>query len=97
MTSGSHGKPYDNWAFPGAASEMEGVRAWHCIDQYVITGVYMRLTGTLAWVRKLTPKRISDENASSGPDSDSSEDAEDGRIRKIWAGDGVAGLPVPMN
>ena len=97
MTSGSHGKPYDNWALPGAASEMEGVRAWRRFDQHVITGVYTRLTDTLAWVRKLAAKRISDEHASSGSDSNSSEGAEDDRIRKIWAGDDVVGLPVPMN
>jgi hypothetical protein len=24
MTRGSHGKSYENWALPGAASEMEG-------------------------------------------------------------------------
>jgi OTT_1508-like deaminase len=96
MTSGSHGKPYDNWALPGAASEMEGVRAWRRFDRYVITGVYTRLTDTLTWVRKLTPKRISDEHASSDSDSDSSEGAGDDRIRKIWAGD-VVGLPIPMN
>ena len=97
MTSGSQGKPYDNWALPGAASEMEGVRAWHRFDQYVVKSVYTRLTDTLAWVRKLIPKRISDKHASCGSDSDSSEGAGDDRIRKIWAGDDVVGLPVPMN
>ncbi|KAF8809957.1 hypothetical protein BYT27DRAFT_7093155, partial [Phlegmacium glaucopus] len=76
MTSGSHGKPYDNWALPGAASEMEGVRAWR-LDEYVITSVY-KLPDTLAWLRMLTSKRIS-----SGSDSDSSEDAVEDRIRKI--------------
>ncbi|KIM72906.1 hypothetical protein PILCRDRAFT_15712 [Piloderma croceum F 1598] len=97
MTSGSHGKPYDNWALPGAAGEMKGVRAWRRFDEHVIMGVYTRLTDTLAWVRKLAAKRISDEHASSGSDSDGSEGAEDDRIGKIWAGDHVAGLPVPMN
>jgi hypothetical protein len=97
MTSGSQGKPYDNWALPGAASEMEGVRAWHRFDQYVVKSVYTRLTDTLAWVRKLILKWISDKHASCGSDSDSSEGAGDDRIRKIWAGDDVVGLPVPMN
>jgi len=97
MTSGSHGKPYDNWALPGAAGEMKGVRAWRRFDEHVIMDVYTRLTDTLAWVRKLTAKRISYEDVSSGSDSDGSEGAEDDRIDKIWAGDHVAGLPVPMN
>jgi hypothetical protein len=97
MTSGSHGKPYDNWALPGGAGEMKGVSAWRRFDQHVIMGIYTRLTDTLAWVRKLAAKRISDEHASSGSDSDGSEGAEDDRIGKIWAGDHVPGLPVPMN
>jgi hypothetical protein len=85
MTSGSHSRPYDNWALPCAAGEVEGVGPWRRFDEHVVMGVYT--------VRKLAMKRIS---ASSGSDSDGSEGTEDYRIGKIWAGDDVAGLPVPM-
>jgi len=40
MTSSSHGKPYNNWALPGTAGKMKGVRAWHRFDEHVIMGVY---------------------------------------------------------
>lgn len=86
MTSGSHGKPYDNWALPGAASEMEGITAWHRFDRHVITGVHTWLTDSLAWVGKLAAKQISDEYASSGSDSDSGEGARGGLVAKILAG-----------
>jgi len=98
MTSGSHGKPYDNWALPGAAGEMEGVRAWRRFDTHVINGVNTRLIDTLAWVKEIDVKRISDERASSGSDSDASDAKGDlrARMRKFWAGDG-ADLPIPIH
>jgi hypothetical protein len=46
-------------------------------------GINTRLTDTLAWVRKLATKKISDEDASSGADSEGSEGTEDDRHRKI--------------
>jgi hypothetical protein len=83
MTSVSHGKLYDNWALPGGAGEMEGVKVWHLFDEHVIGSVFMWLENNLAWVRKVTAQRISDEHASSGSDTDDSEGAENDRLVKF--------------
>jgi hypothetical protein len=69
-TSGSHGKPYANWALPGAACsyavEDDGKSA---VDKAVLDGVSIRFKDTLDW---LFPgqKRISDDHVSSGESSD---------------------------
>ena len=51
MTSGSHGKPYVNWALPGAACpyaiEADG-RSF--IDKAVLKAGCIRLVDTLAWL-----------------------------------------------
>lgn len=69
MTSGSHGKPYANWALLGAASLYAiGADGRSSVDDAVLKGVSTRLRDTLDW---LFPgkKRISDEHVLSGDDS----------------------------
>ncbi|KAM6491130.1 hypothetical protein JOM56_013369 [Amanita muscaria] len=80
MTSGSHGKPYANWALPGAACSY-AIRAdgRSSVDKAVLDPVSMRLTDTLDWLSS-GQKRISDEYVSSGDDSESSDS---------WAADTV--------
>ncbi len=64
MTSGSHGKPYANWALPGAvygyAVEENGMSS---VDAAVLNAVSVSLEDTLDW---LLPgqRRISDEDES---------------------------------
>lgn len=47
MTSGSHGKPYPNWALLGAAGEMNGIANWRHFDGFVTRGIDIWLTDTL--------------------------------------------------
>ncbi|RDB16082.1 hypothetical protein Hypma_007332 [Hypsizygus marmoreus] len=47
VTSGSNGKPYDNWALPGAAGEMKLVPSWDKVDAKVLRGIHWRLYGKL--------------------------------------------------
>jgi len=97
MTSGSHGKPYANWALPGTAGEQIGA-ALRGIDGQVAKGINTRLKDMLAWLNvKGGPKRISDERASSGSESDTSEHAGEmrrARLRAVLAGD-YAAIPRP--
>ncbi|KAF5374108.1 hypothetical protein D9615_008811 [Tricholomella constricta] len=75
MTSGSHGKPYANWALPGAAcSYAIGADGRSSVDDAVLELVSTRLTDALDW---LFPgqKRISDEHALNGDES--SDDGEE--------------------
>ncbi|CAL1715129.1 unnamed protein product [Somion occarium] len=74
-TSGSHGKPYDDWALPGTAAEMEGVKG-DLVNQRVIKDVDDRLTDQLDWVMRVNVKRTSDEFASSSSQSDASQDSD---------------------
>jgi hypothetical protein len=97
MTSGSHGKPYTNWALPGTVGEQ--IRTTLCgVDGQVVKGINTRLKDMLAWLNvKGGPKRISDERASSGSKSDTSEHA--GEMRRahfcaVLAGD-YAAIPRP--
>ena len=76
MTSGSHGKPYANWALPGAAcSYAIGADGKSSVDELVLKAVLTRLTDALDW---LFPgqKKISDEYISSGDESSGTEDGE---------------------
>jgi hypothetical protein len=63
MTSGSHGKPYPNWALPGVAyaARNDGTSS---IDEDVCRKVDSRLEDVFAWLC-LMP-RVSDEHHSSG-------------------------------
>ncbi|RDB30545.1 hypothetical protein Hypma_007327 [Hypsizygus marmoreus] len=52
VASSSNGKPYDNWALPGAAGEMKLIHDWNDFDKMVIRGVHRRLynkLNTMAW------------------------------------------------
>lgn len=69
MTSGSHGKPYANWAIPGAAYAV-GDNGESRIDEDVLKKVKQRLEDTLKWL--VLGRRDSDEHDSS--DKGSSED-----------------------
>jgi hypothetical protein len=97
MTSGSHGKPYANWALPGTAGERIGATL-RGVDGQVAKGVNTRLKDMLAWLNvKGGPKRISDERASSGSESDTSDHAGEmrrARLRAILTGD-YAAIPLP--
>jgi len=70
MTSGSHGKPYPNWALPGTAcayaKQPDGRSS---VDKTLLAGVSMRLKDAL---NKLSPgqNRVSDEFTSGGESSD---------------------------
>ena len=58
MTSGSHGKPYANWALPGAAGEQIEA-ALRGVDRQVAKGVNTRLKDMLAWLNvKGGPKNL---------------------------------------
>jgi hypothetical protein len=73
MTSGSHGKPYANWALPGAAcSYAIQADGRSSVDDAVLEAVSIRLTDALDW---LFPgqRRISDEHVSSGDESSDSD------------------------
>ena len=83
MTSGSHGKPYANWALPGAAcSYAIGADGRSSVDEAVLKASWIRLTDALAW---LFPgqKRISDEHVSSGDESSGGEQGESEWRRKV--------------
>jgi OTT_1508-like deaminase len=83
MTSGSHGKPYANWALPGAAcSYAIGADGRSSVDEAVLKAIWTRLTDALAW---LFPgqKRISDEHVSSGDESSGGEQGESEWRRKV--------------
>ena len=76
MTSGAHGKPYVNWALPGAAcSYAIGADGRSSVDELVLKAVLMLLTDALDW---LFPgqKRISDEHISSGDENSGTEHGE---------------------
>ena len=76
MTSGSHGKPYANWALPGAAcSYAIGADGRSSVDDDVLEAVLTRLVDGLDW---LFPgqRRISDEFVSSGDESSDDEEGE---------------------
>jgi hypothetical protein len=62
MTSGSHGKPYANWALPGAAYAI-GANGKSLIDEDVLRSVEIRLVDTLDWL--VASRRTSDEHRSS--------------------------------
>ena len=89
ITSGSHGKPYANWALPGAACpyaiEADGRSS---IDKAVLEAVRMRLVDTLDW---LFPgkKRLSDEHVSSGDESSDDEQEVSGWRLKAAAAAGL--------
>lgn len=68
MTSGSCGKPYSNWAFPGHHGWMGPV------DATVDDQVTVELARSFSWLDKGSNRY--DEYTSSGSDS---EDSEDGR------------------
>jgi hypothetical protein len=73
MTSGSHGKPYANWAFPGSACLYAiGADGKSSVDKGVLDAVSVLLEDMLAW---LFPgrKRISDEHFSSSDETSDSE------------------------
>jgi hypothetical protein len=70
MTSGSHGKPYANWALPCAAYAV-GRNGKSLVDEDVIKGVDLRLKDTLEWLE--LGRRISDEHRSS-TDEESAEE-----------------------
>jgi hypothetical protein len=83
MTSGSHGKPYANWALPGAAcSYAIQADGRSSVDKEVLRGVSTRLTDVLDW---LLPgqKRISDEHVSSGDESSDGEQGVSDWRRKV--------------
>ena len=76
MTSGSHGKPYANWALPGAAcSYAIGRDGRSSVDDAVLEAVLTRLVDVLDW---LFPgqRRISDEYVLSGDESSGDEEGE---------------------
>ncbi|KAF5379428.1 hypothetical protein D9615_006626 [Tricholomella constricta] len=78
MTSGSHGKPYANWALPGAAcSYATGADGRSSVDEAVLKAVSTRLTGALDW---LLPgqKSISDELVSSADDGEQERSGYEG-------------------
>jgi hypothetical protein len=51
MTSGSHGKPYANWALPGSACTHEvDENGRTAVDVAVLRGVSTRLTDVLDWL-----------------------------------------------
>ncbi|KAG6862750.1 hypothetical protein C0991_010369 [Blastosporella zonata] len=87
MTSGCHGKPYENWALPGPAGEMQEVMVKK-VNRLVIDAISMRLVDTLAWAMQANMKfkRISDEHASSGLDTDASVDEAEGYMTKLFKG-----------
>jgi len=65
MTSGSHGKPYANWALPGAAcSYAIQADGRSSVDDAVLKAVSIRLTGALDFFPG--QKRVSDDHVSSG-------------------------------
>jgi hypothetical protein len=77
MTSGSHGKPYANWALSVIVGKQIEATL-HGVDGQVAKGVNTRLKDMLAWLNvKGGPKRISDERASSGSNSDTSAHVEE--------------------
>jgi hypothetical protein len=74
-TSGSHGKPYANWAFPGSAcSYAVGLDGMSVVDKDVLDVVSIRLTDKLDWLFP-SKRRISDELFSS------SDEVSDGERR----------------
>ncbi|KAG6815232.1 hypothetical protein H0H93_010502 [Arthromyces matolae] len=87
MTSGCHGKPYENWALPGPAGSMQNgallgpaSRMQEAmvvkVNRLVVNAINMRLVDTLDWARIENTKfrRVSDEHASSGSDTDGSQE-----------------------
>jgi hypothetical protein len=75
MKSGSHSKPYANWALPGTACSYSiAADGRSSVDKAVLNAVSARLTDALDW---LFPgqKRISDEHVSSGDESSDGEQA----------------------
>jgi hypothetical protein len=82
MISGSHGKPYANWALPGTAcSYAIAADGRSSVDKAVLKAVSARLTDALDC---LFPgqKRISDEHVSSGDEnSDGEQTASEWRLR----------------
>ena len=68
MTSGSHGKPYANWALPGAACSYDGLSS---VDEAVSKAVSIRLTDTLDWL--FPPHTRPSDELFSGGGSDSSD------------------------
>ena len=83
MTSGSHGKPYANWALPGAAcSYAIGANGRSSVNEAVLKAVLTRFTDVLDW---LFPgqKRISDEHVSSGDESYGGEQVASEWRRKV--------------
>ena len=81
MTSGSHGKPYANWALPGAACSYaigRDGRSW--VDDAVLEAVLTRLVDALDW---LFPgqRRISNEYVLSGDESSGDEGDSEWRDR----------------
>ena len=83
IISGSHGKPYANWALSGAAySYGIGADGKSSVDEVVWKAVLTRLTDALDW---LFPgqRRISDEHVSSGDESSSSEQGAPGRVATL--------------
>jgi len=69
LTSGSHGKPYANWALPSAACGYAvGEDGKSSVDVRVLKGVSLRLKDALAWLGRLQlpgDEMISDEYVSS--------------------------------
>lgn len=93
MTSRSHGKPYTNWALPGAAcSYAIQADGRSSVDKAVLKPVSTRLTDALDW---LFPgqKRISDEHVSNGYESPDSEQEEFQRQLMDLAADLADQLP----
>jgi hypothetical protein len=89
LTSGSHGKPYANWALPGPAYMLNvDEHGRSDVDAAVLRGVSQRLTDTLAW---LLPgqKRISDEHVSSDDGSSDSEERPDYQAHALMVARGV--------
>ena len=68
MTSGSHGKPYANWALPGAACSYDGLSS---VDGAVLDAVLIRLKDTLKWL--FPPNKTPSDELYSGGGSDSSD------------------------
>ena len=85
MTSGSHGRPYANWALPGAAcSYAIGADGRSSVDEAVFKAIWTRLTDALAL---LFPgqKRISDDHFSSGDESSGGVQGESEWRRRLAA------------
>jgi hypothetical protein len=73
MTSGTHGKPYANWALPGTACSYAVQRNGESsVDNAVINLVNLRVEAHLAWLFPGS-RRTSDEHVSSGDESSEDE------------------------